>query len=316
MDRGSLNTLVQAAVLAPSSHNTQPWLFRIRDDTVDLIADRTRALPVNDPNDRELTISCGCALFNLRVMAAALAQRADIEICPDPQDEDLLARVRLTRSTETESETTLASMIPLRRTYRQRFDDVPVAADTIAALAAAVRAEGAHLDVLASPAQRESAAELIARADTFQWSDPRWRRELAAWMHSRRRHDGLAMPALAVPLAQLVVLTFDMGGGVGAKDRELATHSPLLALVSTSGDSCRDWLATGQALQRALLTGVQRGLQASYLNQPIQVETLRPRLRELFGGARFPQLLMRWGHASRTLPASPRRPLADVVLQD
>jgi hypothetical protein len=60
-----VTALVGAAVLAPSSHNTQPWRFRTSDDAIDVFADRTRALPVNDPDDRELTISC-CALFNLR----------------------------------------------------------------------------------------------------------------------------------------------------------------------------------------------------------------------------------------------------------
>ncbi|HEY9119502.1 MAG TPA: hypothetical protein VIN33_07070 [Marinobacter sp.] len=62
-------TLIRQTVLAPSSHNTQPWRFRISTSTIDLYADRTRALPVNDPADRELTISCGCALFNLCVGA-------------------------------------------------------------------------------------------------------------------------------------------------------------------------------------------------------------------------------------------------------
>ena len=48
----SLEALVAAAVHAPSLHNTQPWLVRCAGDTVELYADRTRALPVNDPFDR------------------------------------------------------------------------------------------------------------------------------------------------------------------------------------------------------------------------------------------------------------------------
>ena len=71
-----LQTLVQAATLAPSSHNTQPWLFRLEGQVIELLADRTRALPVNDPDDRELTISCGCALFNLRDDTASTAGRS------------------------------------------------------------------------------------------------------------------------------------------------------------------------------------------------------------------------------------------------
>jgi hypothetical protein len=51
--------LINHAIFAPSGHNTQPWLFRLVGDHMDLIADRTRGLPVVDPYDRELTISCG-----------------------------------------------------------------------------------------------------------------------------------------------------------------------------------------------------------------------------------------------------------------
>lgn len=56
---------------ARSSHNTQPWPFKVSDGRVELHADRTRALPVNDPYDRGLTISCDAALFNFEVVAAA-----------------------------------------------------------------------------------------------------------------------------------------------------------------------------------------------------------------------------------------------------
>ncbi len=52
-------SLIRQAVLAASSHDTQPWLFRISTWAIDLHADRTRASPVNDPEDRELAISCG-----------------------------------------------------------------------------------------------------------------------------------------------------------------------------------------------------------------------------------------------------------------
>src|SRR3712207_1323163 len=54
-----LRAAVGYAIRAPSSHNTQPWRFRITDGAVELFADRTRALAVVDPHDRELTISCG-----------------------------------------------------------------------------------------------------------------------------------------------------------------------------------------------------------------------------------------------------------------
>jgi nitroreductase len=76
--------LVGKAVLAPSSHNTQPWFFLLGKPHIDLLADRTRALPVNDPEDRELTISCGCALMNLLLAAAASGHQVENRLLPDP----------------------------------------------------------------------------------------------------------------------------------------------------------------------------------------------------------------------------------------
>ncbi len=311
-----LLALVRRAVLAPSSHNTQPWIFRISESAVDVYADRTRALPANDPQDRELTISCGCALMNLRVAAAGDGLGLQVRGFPDPGQPDWLARAALApESGAPPVEARLAPSIERRRTYRKRFDARAVDSVILDRLVEAASAEGAWLRPLLTDEARHQAGALVAEGDALQWADPVWRRELAAWMHPRRRGDGLSVPALALPVAQLVVRSFDMGGGVGAKDRELAEHSPVLAVLGTEGDGPGDWLAAGQALQGVLLTACLHGLQASYLNQPIQVATLRPRLAELVGGG-CPQILLRLGYPVEEIAASPRRDVAAVVEHD
>ncbi len=309
-----LQALVQAATLAPSSHNTQPWLFRLEGQVIELLADRTRALPVNDPDDRELTISCGCALFNLRVAAAAAGLQAQVEPWPDAADTDLLARVHLSLNGAGQALAAMQAAMGERRTYRERFAATAVGPMALRSLVDAVHSEAASLAVLDTADQRLGAAALVAEGDAMLWANPSWRRELAAWMHPRRRGDGLTLPALAIPVAQMVVRTFDMGHGVAAKDRQLADESPVLAMLSTAGDMPGDWLAAGQALQRLLLVGVQLGLQASYLNQPVQVATLRPKLQQITGCPGYAQLLLRIGTPTQVKPAAPRRPLADVLV--
>ena len=318
-DLQDLQALVQAATLAPSSHNTQPWLFRLRPDGVDLLADRTRALPVNDPHDRELVISCGCALFSLRVAAAAEGLDADVALCPDTADGDVLARVRLAPAAlplQLDPLAALRAALSQRRTYRHRFANAVVDPEAVLKLHDAVRHEGAELQLLVTAQQRARAAELVAQGDALQWADPHWRRELAAWMHPRRRADGIVLPSLALPLAQQVVRSFDMGHGVGARDRELVDESPVLAVMSTEGDEPPDWLAAGQSLQRLLLVAVHRGLQASYLNQPVEVAALRPALQQLTGRPGHAQLLLRLGVPRQAVPAAPRRPVAEVLVDD
>ena len=306
-------SLISRAALAPSSHNTQPWVFRVSESTIELYADRTRALPVNDTSDRELTISCGCALLNLRIAAASDGLDANIHILPDQADEDLLASVTFTNAAaSTTADAELSTMIERRRTYRKKFDDRAVSDEIINELVGAAASEGAWLKPLQADDLRREIAVLVSEGDSIQWDNDQWRRELAAWMHPRRRGDGLSLPTLAVPIAQWVVRTFDLGGGVAAKDQQLAEGSPLLAVLGTDTDEPRNWLQTGQALQRVLLVGCRNGLQASYLNQPVQVYALRSKLQHVVAGG-FPQILLRFGFPAEKIPAAPRRNVDDVI---
>lgn len=306
-----IRTLLEAAILAPSSHNTQPWFFLVDGDRIALYADRTRALPVNDTEDRELTISCGCALFNLRVAAAAAGLRADVSLQPDRNDPDLLARVQLAPGPADPHLASLQPFLARRRTCRQRFEQRPVPANVLDHIATACAQEGATLRALTVEGQRQQLALLVAEGDRAQWGDPRWRRELAAWLHPRRRGDGLSVPALAARVAQFVVRSFDMGDGVAAKDRQLADGSPLLAVVTTADDSVTGWIAAGQGLQHMLLQACASGVQASFLNQPVQVAAVRSRLRELVQGV--PQLVVRLGYAPLDVSPTVRRPLDEVL---
>jgi len=302
------------AVLAPSSHNTQPWRFEIVDDKVFLYADRMRALPANDPDDRELTISCGCALMNLRVAAAREGLRANCDVAPESADEDLLAIVSFSKTDSLSlPESELFESIEGRRTYRKRFQSKDVPARTVDSLSAVASEEHSWLEIIQSEEDRQKIAGLVSEGDSIQWSDPSWRRELAAWMHPRRRGDGLTVPGIVAPIAQAVVRTFDMGNGVGAKDKQLADASPVLAVLGTTGDNVGDWLAAGQALARVLLAAHSNGLQASYLNQPIQVASLRPKLQDCMANPGYPQCLLRLGFPENEIEAAPRRRLDEVV---
>ncbi|MDL0430759.1 nitroreductase family protein [Marinobacter sp. TBZ242] len=309
-----IRSLLSYAVLAPSSHNTQPWRFEITDGAVSVFADRTRALAANDPDDRELTISCGCALMNLRVAAAHEGIGVAVDTTPDSGDDDLLAVVSFFKEDSASAdESGLFESIEGRRTYRKRFASKDVPTAVLDSLGATAAEEGSWLEVIDSEEDRQKVAELVSEGDSVQWSNPSWRRELAAWMHPRRRGDGLTVPGIVAPIAQVVVRTFDMGNGVGAKDKQLADESPVLAVLGTSGDNVADWLAAGQALEKVLLSAHAQGLQASYLNQPIQVASLRPKLQNLLGQQGFPQILLRLGFPEDDIDAAPRRRLDEVL---
>lgn len=318
-DADKLRFALRYAILAPSGHNTQPWLFRVRGDAVEVFADRRRALPVVDPGDRELTISCGAATETLRVALHYFGLESAVDALPDESDADLLARVRLTGSAARRDEG-LFQAIPLRRTVRQRYEPSPLPDYFLETM----QTESAALDVAFDPiteeGRREAIAELVAEGDRLQFADRSFRRELAAWVHSRRAHsrDGISgaamgMPDALSPVGAAVVRTFDVGNRTAAQDRDIVTGSPALGILSTADDTAVDWLNTGRALARVLLTATDEGVRASYLNQPIEVPELRPRLQAIAASQPWPQLLLRFGYGPLPQPAV-RRPLEEVLI--
>ena len=309
----TVDAILRAAVQAPSSHNTQPWAFAVAPGVIHLRADRTRALPVNDPDDRELVMSCGAALFNLRVAAWCAGAEPAVTLLPDAADRDLLATVHLHGGGAPPDDVDrLHAAIELRRTHRGAFADRALPTGLPDALRACAHADGAWLAVIDDDA-RDRVADLVAEGDRMQWANRHWRRELAAWLHPRRKGDGLVTPHLFAPLARAAIATLDIGMPAAARDRERAEHAPAMVVLDTQGDRPCDWLAAGMALEHAVLHAASHGLQASYLNQPIQVPELRIHVASLLGRPCFPQAIFELGHPVHPSRPTPRRPLADVV---
>lgn len=317
-----LHHLLHYAVVAPSGHNTQPWLFRVVSDGVDMFADRTRRLPIVDPADRELTMSCGAALYQLRLAIRHFGFTDVVELFPNAHQPQLLARVTLgvARSPNAEDERLFHAILK-RRSNRAAFAARPVPPQLVTALRTSAAAAHVTFHDIAGVEHRNAVAELIAEGDRLQFSNRLFRRELAKWIRPNfsRKRDGipgsaLGMGTLMSSVAPWMIRAFDVGSRQAAAHRQLALESPLLAVLSTSTDSADAWLATGQALTQVLLHAYADGVAVSFLNPPIEVAELRLRLRDVLGLEGYPQLLLRFGYGPEVQP-TPRRQVSEVVVQ-
>jgi hypothetical protein len=314
--------LLNYAVVAPSGHNTQPWLFRLTSDGVELFADRTRALPIVDPADRELTMSCGAALGQLRLAVRHFGFTDVVELFPHARQAHLLARVTFgaARSVSAEEERLFHAILK-RRSNRSAFEARSVPPQLVAALRISASDEHVGFHEVVGGDQRHAVADLVAEGDRLQFSNKLFRRELAAWIRPNfsRRRDGipgsaLGMGTLMSYVAPLVIRTFDVGSRQAAEHQQLALGSPLLAVLSTIMDNPGAWLATGQALTKVLLHAYADGVSVSFLNPPIEVAELRPRLRNVLGLEGYPQLLLRLGYGPEVAP-TPRRQVSEVLVE-
>ncbi|MDQ1645017.1 MAG: hypothetical protein QOJ50_1201 [Cryptosporangiaceae bacterium] len=306
---------LRAAIAAPSIHNSQPWLFRPHGEAVDVLADRRRGLPAADPDGRELLISVGAAVANLRVALAAAGRTPITRLLPDPPEPDLAATVQAGPSAEPDPlMRRLAEAIPRRQTNRRPYGSTRVRPAVLAELAGAAHAEGAAL-IIAGPELRAELLDVLRRAENTLRVRADYRDELTEWTAADpRRSDGVPPSAFGVrpELAALPVRDFDPGRAY-PRPVEAFEHDPTLAVVFTADDEPRDWLVAGQALERVLLTATAHGVASAILSQAVEVPELRRLVMAPEPGL-VPQSMIRLGYAGRTR-AVPRRPLSDVLVR-
>lgn len=314
-----LRFLLQWAVLAPSRHNTQPWTFEIEGDELRIHADTSRALPVADPDGRQLVMSCGAAAVNVRLAAAHFGFATSAEIVPGLRRDGLLARVRLEerRATTPEAEE-MFQAIPRRRTNRLPLDGREPPEGLVTELLRDARREGAWLRPVDEP-ERRAVAELVAEGDRAQWSSGRFRAELARWTrpNGTSRRDGMPGYALglgdaAALLQPLVARLSNPSEQEAERDRRRARCCKALLVLTTPRDGRAEWFAAGEALQRVLLRAAARGLFASFFAQPIETPELRRRLGDVLGAGWLPQVMFRLGYGLPQRPV-PRRPVDEVL---
>lgn len=309
--------VLEAAGRAPSLHNSQPWAFRVLPDAVELHADPNRRVPVADPDDRELRIACGAALFTLRLALHGRGVRPDVSRSPDNPDRLAVVR-RGGTAAVTPDVARLLAAVPRRRTNRHPFTDVPVAPHQRRELYRAATSEGGALRLVDDPAARRRLQDLARLGHRTQTADPALRAELTSWTGRDPGHvDGIpAASSGPRPAAHDPWALRDFNAGTGpdrlpGKDFEAA---PLIAvLAATRGGAWGD-LQAGEALQHVLLAATAEGLAVSYLAHLTEVPDVRAAVHELVGTTRPPpQVVLRVGHGWPTV-STPRRPVADLLL--
>ncbi len=308
---------VRAAVLAPSGHNTQPWRFAVREPDVLVFADPSRRLPVADPDDRELTMSLGAAVMNLRAAAAHGGYGSAVTAGAGAEE---AARVRLTAGGADAGLAALFPAVTARRTWRLAFAGADLPAAAWEALRGVNALGPAQALIIDDEARRGALVALIEEGDHRRMSDKAFRTELASWMRPARSgaSDGLAGDSLglspfASDLAAWSTRAFDMGRSVAKKDAALATESAALAVI-VAPDEPSALVDAGQLLERILLTAALHGVSASFFNLPVEVPALRDRMQEVLATETRPQLLFRLGRkGDAELKPSARRPLDEVL---
>ena len=310
---GHARFLITTAARAPSVHNTQPWRFRTGPDTVELWSDPRRKLRT-DPSGREMLISCGAALFGLRLAVRSLGYLPVTELLPDPARLRLLARVRIGLAAPANAlERQMLDAVPHRHTHRGPFAPGPLPPGLLAGLQHDALAEGATLVLVTGGLAYDRLERITAAAARRGDLSPRARAEIRRWTRTAAStaRDGIPATALASgtgrPTGRLPQRDFDLGRGIACLPSGGAPP-PATAVLLTSGDRRADWLRAGQALHRILLHAASQRVFASLHTQPLEDAAARDLIRSQLALPGHPQMLLQLSPATAASPTARRPP--------
>lgn len=315
-DRKTIHAVLSLATRAPSIHNSQPWRWRVGDESLHLYADPERHLPNTDPDSRDLLLSCGASLHHAVVALAALGWQAKITRLPDPLQPANLAAIEVYRHPPTALDIALAAAIPRRRTDRRHYGWWPVPAADITLMGSRAARTGMMLRQVESLPKLRS---IVAQAVWLHATDQDYLTELAAW--SGRYASVSGVPARNTPpsdsTAPVPGRIFAGAVLVQPPDTDSADDGAVVLALGTKDDSRLARLRAGEGTSLVLLTATALGLSSCPVTEPLEIAETREAVRsDVFGVSGYPQMLLRVGWApvnADPLPSTPRRPLADVA---
>ncbi|MFQ5760464.1 MAG: Acg family FMN-binding oxidoreductase [Acidiferrobacterales bacterium] len=330
--------LVRAAILAASPHNTQPWLFQITENSIDLFADIDRNLGAIDPYLREMYIGVGCALENLLLAANANGYSYQLTLLPDTSDSGHVAKIKLTSSQASVSK--LYEAIPNRHTNRGPHDkEHKISRETLKTL------ESLWPDVpevtivwFTTETERHKFSDLNAQAtealiaDEEQSKDSyRWGR--MKWKEVQRYRDGVTIDSFPIsavfraitkilpPLSREAADGFFLDAMKGLYD---TTDTFGTIVVRNNRDNVQR-VQGGRIWQRMHLWGTTQGLAMAPVNQiPERIDredsigsksNFGQKLQELMADQNWQPLMpFRVGYPTIEALASPRRSVKDMLI--
>ncbi|MFP4344395.1 MAG: Acg family FMN-binding oxidoreductase [Anaerolineales bacterium] len=344
MSEGPL-ALVRAGILAANPHNTQPWLFRITPQTIELYADTQRHLGTMDPFLREMHLGLGCAVENMVLAAEAFGYEVDLSLEKGRLSADLagtgMRRVAtLALAPASRRPPDLYEAIPNRRTNRYPY--------TGEALADGVpnRLQELNTDddvrIFLYPAGSPAFEELKEGTETgvrFIVNDEQMAHDSYAWFplswdEMQRDKAGIYIDTAGVsPLLRTVVKMVPGMPSQSAVDsswvtdttHQMETASAVGIIAVRSLYDVPQTLRAGRLWQRIHLSGTALGLALQPHNEMPEVVDrerqldLSPRMAERLAGITrdaswHPTFIFRLGRSTVHPLPSPRRPVTDVVL--
>ena len=318
LPRELVRELVRFATLAPSSHNTQCWKFAQQGLGLTILPDLSRRCPAVDPDDHHVYVSLGCAAENLAHAALAHGLHAEARF------DATRGAVQVALAPTAAQRSPLFQAIASRQCTRGDYDGKPLSNDELALLELAGSSSAVRLLLLTERPAMERVLDWVMQGNTAQLADAVFVKELKSWIRfsgadAVRTRDGLFSGASGNPVGPSWVgsLAFDWLFTPKSESekiaRQIRSSAGMAVFVGAVADEAH-WVEVGRCYQRFALQATALGIRNAFLNQPVEVASVRPQFAAALGLAgQRPDLVVRFGRGA-AMPQSLRRPVQAVLV--
>jgi len=318
--------LLTFAVLAPSSHNSQPWRFEIKENEINIFLEPARRLIESDKNDRQAYISLGCAITNIVTAADYYGLSCNVAHCPDKNDNYLAARITIPTKSQkaVPSETDhFIFSIPKRVTNRNQYAN-KLPPETFLSEIKSLNTSDLSIYIIIEQQKKNQLADVALLASIDAMEDGNFRRELSQYVKSNTTLSPIGMPGFGIGLptpvsfiAPIMIKYLNMNKLNHKKDEALLKkHTPAFVIIATSEDNRPNWIETGELYERIALLATREGLSTAMWAAPIQISEHFKELQKILQTEFRPQALFRLGYPVKPTLHSPRLMIDKVLIGD
>jgi len=313
-ERQRLSYLVSYAILAPSTHNSQPWQFLIGNDCIELSPDFSRWLKHSDPSGRQMWLSLGCALENLLISADFFGYDCGYEI----KGEMITIKLKRELAGRYDDQHLIFS-IPKRVT--SRYEQKASIIDENLKKEILSNAGNVAIDIIEDKSGMLACAQETSFGTINAFSIKKFRFELSRYLKNNLTKSKIGMPMFGMGIDTLpsffapLLLRFINPGKIFAKKAsELITNNTGgIVIFSTKNDNMHDWLEVGRVFQRSALLATKCGYSLSPLAASIEFGD-RNSLKNIISKSDLtPQMFARLGLAKKSPRHSPRLLLSEIA---
>jgi hypothetical protein len=319
-----LEHILRLAILAPSGHNAQPWLFKIKENYIEVYKNKEKRLEIGDPEDRLMLISIGCAIANIKVAADYYGFDTQIKYL---FGDDLVAKIFLTKKiTFVKQEKNLVHYILTRSTNRDKYFKKEISNDFFVEVTELQKQfnDKVNISWFSDVFSKKQIGEAAAFSASDVMDQKGFLKELGKYIKNNLTKSkwgipafGMSIPTIPSFIVPLIVRFFNMDKINKKSNIALfEIYTPTIGVITASEDREMSWVLTGELYELIALIAEKYKMKTSVWGAPVVDRPWSLKIKQNLSLDNKVEFIFRIGYPSVTQPHSPRYTLDDVLIKN